>query len=132
MSNQRYVVDPDPAWDLSELRNSTLHVELSWNPDALAGRLEELVASPKLVSALEVAGITGFTSSPAYGYFSSDAIGVTHETVAPELLQLHVGRDGHADLSYLPESGLIASERAVEVIRRHCDKAAIEPLPSAT
>jgi hypothetical protein len=48
----RYFVEPDPAWDLSELDGETLSVELSWIPDALAGRLEELVATPPLTQAL--------------------------------------------------------------------------------
>src|SRR5688572_23148914 len=106
----RYFVEPDPAWDLSELDGETLSVELSWMPDALAGRLEDLVATPSLVQALLAAGVSGFSTGPARGYFTENSFG--GPAPAPELCRLVVGDDPSADLFYLPGEGLVASERA--------------------
>jgi hypothetical protein len=129
----RYYVEPDPAWDLSEIRDGTLTMELSWMPDALAGRMEEIVASPQLVTALKQAGVSGFTTSLAHGYFTENSIDVEVEVEpAPRLQQLHLGNDETADLYYAHAVGLIASPRAVEVLRTHCTNITIQPQPATT
>jgi hypothetical protein len=122
----RYFVEPDPAWDLSDLEGETLSVELSWMPDALAGRLEELVASPALVRALQEAALTGFTTQAARGYFTENSL--DDSAAAPELRRLVVGDDPAADLAYLPRTGLVASEQAVAVLRAHCTRTTFELL----
>jgi len=57
------VIEPDPAWDAAVETDGELVVEVTWLPNALAGRGDEFVASLALVDALTVAGITGFTTA---------------------------------------------------------------------
>ncbi|WP_157442044.1 hypothetical protein [Actinoplanes awajinensis] len=76
----RHIVEPDPAWDWTEEVDDVLVVELSWPPDALAGRLDELVASPALVAALTAGGITGFRTAGARGVYREDSFDVDPDT----------------------------------------------------
>ena len=116
----RDLVEPDPAWDWFEDRDGVFTVELSWPPDALAGRGEDIVASPDVVRALQGAGITGFRTAPAAGHYREDSFGVDADTPPPELVRLLVDGDDEADLRYRPTEGLVVTERALAVLRSHC------------
>ncbi|WP_433045501.1 hypothetical protein [Dactylosporangium sp. CS-033363] len=115
----RFQLDPDPAWDLCEDRDGVLTVELSWLPDGLAARLTEIVASPALVAELTAAGLTGFSTAPAAGYFREDSF-VEPGTAPPELVRLVPGADPGADFAYVERAGLTVSERALQILRAHC------------
>ncbi|GIH03843.1 hypothetical protein Rhe02_19100 [Rhizocola hellebori] len=126
--SQRFALEPDPAWDWSETdAEGALVVELSWLPDALAGRLDELVASPDLARALTEAGVTGFTIATARGLLHENFFEAPG-TPSPQLQRLVVGDELHADLSYQRKTGLIASPRAVAVLAAHCRQLTISPL----
>lgn len=126
-ASTRHVVEPDPAWDESDVVDGVLVVRLSWEPDALAGRLEELVATPALVAAFGQAGITGFTTGAARGRYDEDSFDVEEGARPPDLVRLHVGTDHRADLSYDPPRGLVVSEAALAVLRRFCDRLDVAP-----
>jgi hypothetical protein len=119
-SERRYLVEPDPAWDWFEDRDGVLTVELSWPPDALAGRGDDIVADPILVRALQGAGITGFHTAPAAGRYREDSFGVDASTPPPALVRLHVDGDDAADVRYHPTDGLVVTERALAVLRTYC------------
>lgn len=124
----RYVVEPDPAWDGFEEEDGVLVVELSWEPDALAGRLDELVATPQLVAALTQAGVSGFTTGAARGWYDEEnSFDVEPGTPPPDLVRLVVGADPQADLSYDPPRGLLVSEAALAVLNQHCERLDVEP-----
>ena len=117
---RRYEIDPDPAWDWYDEEDGVLAVELSWAPDALAGRPPELVASPELVSAMSAEGLTGFRTGAARGFFSQNAFGVEEGTTAPPLVRILVDENPAADFSYERSQGLTVSERALALLRAHC------------
>jgi hypothetical protein len=127
---QRYAVEPDPAWDWSEEQNGELVVELSWPPDALAGRLEDLVVSPALAAALVARGLTGFLTSAASGVFRDDAFGIEQGVTPPPLLRLLAGEDPAQDVAYVPRVGLTVSARALDVLQAHCDRLQVETIDS--
>ncbi|WP_203823250.1 hypothetical protein [Actinoplanes palleronii] len=118
----RHIVEPDPAWDWTEEVDDVLVVELSWPPDALAGRLDELVASPALVAALTSGGITGFRTAGARGVYREDSFDVDPDTPPPPLTRLLVGDDPAADMSYAAHTGLSVSQRTLEILRTHCER----------
>jgi len=124
---RRYAIEPDPAWDWHEERDGVLTVELSWAPDALAGRLAELVASPALAAAFSTEGLTGYRTNAARGYFHEDAFGVKDGETPPPLVRIVVEEDPTADFSYERSQGLTVSARALAVLRAHCQKLQIEP-----
>ncbi|MCA2218595.1 hypothetical protein [Jidongwangia harbinensis] len=103
-----------------------LSVELSWAPDALAGRPPELVASPELVAAMAAAGLTGYTTGAARGYFGDGAFGIEDGAIAPELIRLIVGDDPAADVSYVRGQGLAVSERALALLRAQCQSLTVQ------
>lgn len=127
-SLMRFVVEPDPAWDWSEEPDGVLTVELSWKPDALAGRLEEIVASPALIEALRDAGFAGFETAPARGYFGEDSFEDDESTPVPELIRLKVSSDQTADLYYEPRIGLVVTEQVLTVLRAHCTRMTVAAL----
>lgn len=116
----RYAIDPDPAWDYYEEEDGVLRVELSWAPDALAGRTTELVARPELIAAMQAEGLTGYRTGPAAGYYGEQVIGVEEGEAPPELVRVLPGDDPAADLAYEQGVGLTVSERALAVLRAHC------------
>jgi hypothetical protein len=122
----RFVIKPDPAWDAADETDGELVVGVTWLPDALAGRGDQLVASPALVDALTVAGITGFTTAPARAIIPDDAF-VEPGTVPPVVIRLATGDDPAADLAYMGGHGLIASPRATAIIVGHCGEALVSP-----
>jgi len=124
---RRYEIDPDPVWDLSDVRDGVLTVELSWVPDALAGRPPELVAGPELVAALHREGLTGYTTGAARATFDEQSPAAEEGVAVPELLRLIVGDDASADLSYQPVRGLVVSERALTVLQSHCHNLTVHP-----
>jgi hypothetical protein len=121
----RFFLEPDPAWDVSTIDGDLLEVELSWFPDALEGRLDELLVSPALVDSLMAAGITGFTTGPGRGFFTDNAL-VDPNTMPPALVRLLVGDDVSADLAYLSRECLVASDRARAIISQHCTRLDVE------
>jgi hypothetical protein len=123
---QRYAVMPDPAWDWSEEPDGVLTMELSWAPDALAGRAPDFVASPALVAALSAEGLTGYRTAAARGYFHEDAFGVEPGEAAPALVRVIVEADPAADFSYERGPGLTVSPRALAVLRAHCQNLQVE------
>ncbi|WP_067500190.1 hypothetical protein [Actinoplanes sp. TFC3] len=123
----RSIVEPDPAWDASTDENGVLTVELSWPPDALAGRQEELVISPGLAQALTGAGLTGFTTAAAAGVYLDQTFGVEPGDVPPPLLRLVPGDDALADLAYVPGKGFSVSEKALQVLQAHCKSLMVGP-----
>ena len=126
----RFVIEPDPAWDAAEETEGELVVEVSWLPDALAGRGDQLVASPVLLDALTAAGVTGFTTTPARVAIPGDAF-VEPGTATPVVTPLIAGDDLGADLAYVDGRGLIASPRATAIIMGQCGRASASPLPGA-
>lgn len=121
MAERRFVLEPDPAWDWYDDQDGVLTVELSWMPDALAGRLTELVVSPELAGALAAGGVTGFTVGIAVGFFAErGALDVLPGELPPDLVRLCVGDDLSADLAYLPGIGLTASQRVLDLFKAHC------------
>jgi hypothetical protein len=122
----RFVIEPDPAWDAAVETDGELVVEVTWLPNALAGRGDELVASLALVDALTVAGITGFTTAPARAIIPDGAF-VEPGTAPPVVVRLLTGDDPAADLAYVDGHGLIASPRATAIIVGHCGEAAVSP-----
>lgn len=122
----RFVLEPDPAWDGSETDNDELIVELTWLPDALAGRLEELVASAELTAALVNASITGVTTARARAVITDNSF-IDMDAAAPTVVRLIVGHDPTADLAFVPGHGLVASPRATAIIAGHCDRIDISP-----
>ena len=124
---RRYAIAPDPAWDwYDEEDGGVLSVELSWAPDALAGRPPELVASPELAEALAAEGLTGFSTGPARGYFTEGAIGVDEGAAPPELVRLIVGEDPSADFSYERSEGLTVTERALTLLQARCQNLTVK------
>jgi hypothetical protein len=123
-----FVVEPDPAWDWSEDVDGVLTVELSWKPDGIAGRLDELVTSPALLRDLQEAGFSGFNTGPARGYYREDSFGADESTPAPDLIQLNVDHDEAGDIHYVPEVGLIVSGRVLSVLKDHCTRMSAEDL----
>lgn len=117
----RYSIEPDPAWDGWDEEDGVLVVELSWLPDALAGRSEQLVVSPALAEALRSNGITGFQTGAARGILDEDAFDVEPGTPPPPLLRLIPGDDPTADVRYTRPGGLTVSRRALDVLRAHCE-----------
>ncbi len=117
---RRYEIEPDPAWDWDDEVDGVLTVELSWAPDALAGRLETLVASPELVAALSREGLTGYTTGPARGYFDEQSDEAETGAAVPELVQFIVGEDPTADFFYQHTQGLVISERALTLLQPRC------------
>ncbi|GAA4965336.1 hypothetical protein [Actinoplanes utahensis] len=126
---QRYVLEPDPAWDWSEEQDGVFVVELSWVPDALAGRLAKLVVSPALAADLESRGVGGFRTGPARGLLGEDSF-AEPGTPPPPLLRLIPGEDPAEDIAFLPGVGLTVSERALEVLRAHCGQLQSTVLPA--
>ncbi|MBM2614773.1 hypothetical protein JIG36_04285 [Actinoplanes sp. LDG1-06] len=123
----RFEIDPDPAWDLAEEEEGgVLAVELSWEPDALAGRPPELVATPVLVTALSDAGLTGFRTGLARGYYGEGAFGVEEGQTPPDLVRLVVEETPEADFSYERSQGLTVSERALALLQEHCQNLTIK------
>lgn len=116
--DDRIAIAPDPAWDAYEDRDGVLTVELSWAPDALAGRPPQLVAAPELVAAMAAAGLTGYRTGEAHGVYDED---VEDGAAPPPLVRLFVGDDPAADLSYRPGAGLTVTGRALAVLQDHCD-----------
>jgi hypothetical protein len=94
---RRYEIDPDPVWDGSDVQDGVLTVELSWVPDALAGRPPELVASPELVTVLLREGLTGFTTGAVRASFDEQSPAAEQGVAVPELVRLIVGDDPSAD-----------------------------------
>ena len=125
----RYEVEPDPALDGADELDGVFVVELTWVPDALAGRLDELVASPQLVAALTQAGISGFTTGAARGWYDDENSFVDEGTPPPELVRLVVGSDPDADMSLRGPRGfqLYVSEAALAVLQQHCQSLGVEP-----
>jgi hypothetical protein len=128
---RRYAIDPDPAWDFYDEVDGVLTVELSWAPDALAGRQPEFVASPGLVAALEADGLTGYRTGAARGYYREDSFGVEEGETPPSLVRLIVDERPGADFSCVPGEGLTVSPRALAVLRAHCLNLQVEPAASA-
>jgi hypothetical protein len=126
--SSRFVLDPDPAWDASEVQGKVLVVELTWMPDALAGRRDELVVSPTLAEAMATAGLTGYTMGEARGALDEDGFTEPSDS-APPLMRLIPGDDPAMDLAYVPQEGLIASPRATAIIAGHCKELAVSPQP---
>ncbi|MGK5683346.1 hypothetical protein [Actinoplanes sp. URMC 104] len=125
---RRYRIEPDPAWDWYEEEDGgVLAVELSWVPDALAGRPPEVVAGPELVAVMADAGLTGYVTGPARGYYVQSAFGVQPSDTAPPLVRLTVGDDQTADFSFLASQGLTVSERALALLQEHCRNLTVMP-----
>jgi hypothetical protein len=124
---RRYEIDPDPVWDLSDVRDGVLHVELSWVPDALAGRPPGLVADPELVTALLGEGLTGFTTGAVRATFDEQSLAADEGVAVPELVRLIVGDDASADFCYERGRGLVVSERALAVLRPRCRNLTVSP-----
>jgi hypothetical protein len=122
--------EPDPAWDWSDNRDGVLVVELGWSPDALAGRLADLVVSPALAAALVAHGVSGFRSSAARGVFREDPFGVEPGASPPPLVRLVAGDDPAADVACVPSVGLTVSGRALDVLRTHCARLQVETIDS--
>lgn len=98
-------------------------------PDALAGRMTDLVVSPELAQALTSANVSGFTTGVAVATFAEQgAFDVPAGTPPPKLLRLCVGDDLAADLSFHPEVGLTASQRALDVLNAYCDHLEVREL----
>lgn len=125
---RRYKIDPDPAWDGSDVADGVLIVELSWVPDPLAGRPPELVASPELIMAMSVEGLTGYTTDAARGHFGENSFGVEDGAAAPELIRLIVGEDPAADFFHERSQGLIVSERTLTLLQSRCPNLRVTPL----
>ena len=98
-----------------------LTVELSWVPDALARRAPELVASQKLVDAIAAEGLTGYRTGEARGVYVEGAFGVTTSDTPPPLVRIVVEENPAADFSYERSQGLTVSERALVLLRAHCE-----------
>lgn len=120
-SPHRYALQPDPVWDGSQERDGVLLVELSWTPDALAGRPPDLVVSPALAAALTAHELTGFRTGAAQAAYDEDAFDVEPGTPPPPLVRLILGDDETRDLAYARPRGLTASNRALDVLQAHCD-----------
>ena len=118
---RRHKIDPDPAWDWYDEVDGVLTVELSWAPDALAGRPPELVASQKLADAMSAEGLTGYRTGEARGVYVQDAFGVTTGDAPPPLVRIVVEENPGADFSYERSQGLTVSGRALALLRAHCE-----------
>ena len=128
-SPRRYKIDPDPAWDQTDEENGVLSVELSWVPDALAGRAPNLVASPELVAAMAADGLTGYATGAARGYYREDGgFGVEPGQAPPDLVRILVEETPAADFSYQEGQGLTVSERALALLRAHCENLTVQPV----
>ncbi|GGQ56330.1 hypothetical protein [Couchioplanes azureus] len=125
---RRYEIDPDPAWDLSDVQDGVLTVELSWVPDSLAGRPPALVASPELVAALSAEGLTGYTTGAARASFDEDSPAAEEGVAVPELVRLIVGDDPAADFFYERSQGLVVSERALALLQAQCRNLTVTPV----
>jgi hypothetical protein len=125
--SHRIGIDPDPAWDGSEEENGVLVVELSWPPDALAGRPPELVASPALVEIMTAAGLTGYRPGAARGEYGEGAFDVEEGASPPPLVRLVVGEDPAADFSYREVEGLTVTERTLILLQAHCRNLTVTP-----
>jgi hypothetical protein len=125
--SHRIAIDPDPAWDGYEEENGVLAVELSWAPDALAGRPPELVASPELVSVLSSAGLTGYRTAEVRAQYGEDAFDVEEGATPPPLVRLIVDDDPAADFSYRRGEGLTVTERALVLLQAHCQSLTVRP-----
>ena len=127
MTDERFELQPDPAWDYCEDTDGVLTVELSWVPDALAARAPQIVATPALIAALSAAGLTGFRTGEARGYYREDSFDVEEGEAPPALVRLIVGDDPKADFSYERSSGLTTSPSALAVLQAHCRHLRVEP-----
>lgn len=125
--SHRIGIYPDPAWDGSDEEDGVLTVELSWPPDALAGRPPELVASPELVAVMAAAGLTGYRTGAARGRYDQDGFGVEAGASPPPLVRLVVGDDPAADFSYRDEEGLTVTERTLILLQAHCQNLTVVP-----
>ena len=123
----RIGIFPDPAWDGSEEEDGVLVVELSWPPDALAGRPPELVASPELVTVMAAAGLTGYRTGAARGEYGDGAFDVEEGATPPPLVRLIVDDDPAADFSYREAEGLTVTERTLILLQTHCQNLTVEP-----
>lgn len=124
---ERFKLQPDPAWDWNEVDgDGVLVVELSWTPDAMAARNEDIVVSPALADALVAAKVTGFTTGAARGVYSEQAFGVDEGEEPPALLRLIPGDDPAADIAYVKGDGLTVSRRALDLLRAHCQNLQID------
>lgn len=126
-SAHRIGIDPDPAWDGSGQQSGVLAVELTWPPDALAGRPPELVASPELIAAMSAAGFTGYRTGAVRARYDEDAFGVEDGDTPPPLVRLIVGDDEAADFSYQRPAGLTVTERALILLQAHCGNLTVRP-----
>lgn len=124
---RRIVIDPDPAWDGHEEENGTLAVELTWPPDALAGRPPELVASPELLTAMSAAGLTGYRIGEARAQYGEGAFDVEEGATPPPLVRLIVDDDPEADFSYRRGEGLTVTGRALALLQAHCQNLTVGP-----
>jgi hypothetical protein len=124
---RRYEIAPDPAWDWYEEEDGVLVVELSWAPDPFAGRTTELVAGPDFVSLMAAEGLTGYRTGPARGYYDEQAVEAEAGQNPPPLVRIIVGADPAADFSYAQSEGLVVSERALALLRAHCENLLVKP-----
>jgi hypothetical protein len=124
---RRYRIDPDPVWDGYDVQDGALTVELSWVPDALAGRPPELVASPELVTVLLREGLTGYTTGAVRASFDEQSLAAEQGVAVPELVRLIVGKDPSADFFYERGSGLVISERALALVQARCQNLTVRP-----
>ena len=124
---RRIAIAPDPAWDWYEEEDGVLAVELSWMPDALAGRAPDFVAGPELIEAMSAAGLTGYRTGAARGYFGEQVVDVEEGTPPPPLVRLLVDDDPAADFAYERGQGLTVTERALAVLQAHCRNLTVQP-----
>ena len=124
---ERFKLQPDPAWDWNEEDgDGVLVVELSWSPDGLAARNEQIVVRTEVADALAAAEITGFTLGPARGVYSEQALEMEDGDEPPGLLRLTPGDDPAADIAYVEQDGLTVSKRALDVLQAHCTNLRID------
>jgi hypothetical protein len=121
-----YVLIPDVAWNRQEEVDGVLVVHLTHAPDALAGQPADFVVSPQLVADLEAAGLSGYRTGPAKGFYRPD--GAASGEPAPPLKRFIVGQDFSEDFALGPEVGLTASQRAVDVLRGRCQALRVRPM----
>ncbi|MGK5683345.1 hypothetical protein [Actinoplanes sp. URMC 104] len=124
---RRIRIDPDPAWDGYDDTDGVLSVEISWAPDALAGRPPQLIATPELVAALSAAELTGYRTGEARVSYDEDAFDVEEGDTPPPMVRLVVEDTPEADFSYRRGRGLTVSERALAVLQAHCRNLTVTP-----
>ncbi len=130
MSKARWVVSPEVAGELGEHtamdasvhppRVSRLHHRFEgWLGDELLEVFPCFLASSALATALEEAGLVGFSLDTVEVSASPAFLELSSGQPLPEFRWLKItGKDRNADLRLTPDFRLEVSNRALEVLRR--------------